>query len=251
MSPVAFTLGALTIRWYGIILTLSLVVAWQVARRVAVRTGAISLHVDGQMPWIVVGSLVGARLGEVLFFEPSYYWANPGQIVAIWNGGLSILGGLVGGLLAVIWYCRHHHLNTWSYLDIAAVALPLGQAIGRWGNWFNQELYGRPTSLPWGITIDPSHRLSGYEQFNSFQPLFLYESLLNFVLFLILWQVSKRAPKFGQLVWLYLIGYGLIRFGMEFGRIDPVVMLGLFRLSQIIAILMIMVGVMGWRKIGR
>ena len=248
MSPVALALGTLTIRWYGIILALAMVCAWQVARRIAVRTGAVSLHVDGQIPWIIIGSLIGARLAEVVIFEPGYYWVNPGQIVAIWNGGLSILGGLVGGLLAVVGYCRHYRLPLWPYLDAAAVALPLGQAIGRWGNWFNQELYGRPTHLPWGITIDPAHRLPGYEQFSSFQPLFLYESLLDLALFFILWQVAKRTPKSSQLVWLYLIGYGLIRFGMEFFRIDPAVVIIGIRLPQLIAILMVIVGVLGSRK---
>jgi phosphatidylglycerol:prolipoprotein diacylglycerol transferase len=154
------------------------------------------------VPWIVVLSLLGARLGEVLIFEPGYYLANPGQILAIWNGGLSIMGGIAGGALAVLWYCRRHLLPVPSYLDAAAVALPLGQAIGRWGNYFNQELYGRPTNLPWAISVDPGHRMPGYEQFSTFHPLFLYESLLNLVLFLALWQLSRRSLKQSNMAFL-------------------------------------------------
>ncbi len=247
LTGVALTLGPVTVRWYGFIIAAAMAVAWLVARRLAPRWGGTANHVDGLVPWLVVGGLLGARLVAVLVFEPGYYLNNPAELLAIWHGGISILGGIAGGLIALWLYCRRYHLNIVPYIASLAVALPLAQAIGRWGNYFNQELYGQPSNLPWAVTIDAPNRLPGYGQFTTFQPLFLYESLLNLALFVILfWRRGTVNPAL--LPWLYLVGYGCIRFVMECGRIDTVVMLGPLRLSQLIAMMIIIVGITGWLK---
>ncbi len=241
LPPVALQVGPVQIRWYGIAMAAAMAAAWLVARKLAPRWGGTAEHVDGMVPWLVIGGLVGARLVAVVAFEPSYYIANPGELLAIWHGGISILGGLAGGAAALWLYCRRHRLNPTPYLASLAVALPLAQGIGRWGNYFNQELYGRPSDLPWAVAIDG---------LGTFQPLFLYESLLNLALFITLW-VRRGTVNPAQLPWLYLLGYGVIRFAMEFGRTDPVVMLGPLRLSQLLALGLVVAGVsglaIGWR----
>ena len=132
---------------------------------------------------IFILGVVGARLYHVLTPSPStgitpaWYFAHPLEILAIWNGGLGIYGALVGGALGLWLYTRRHRLDFWAWLDIAAPAIPLGQAIGRWGNFVNQELYGAPTTLPWAIYIPPEKRLPGYAAFAYYHPTFLYESL--------------------------------------------------------------------------
>ncbi len=241
LPGVALSLGPVQIRWYGIAMATAMAAAWLVARKLAPRWGGTSDHVDGTVPWLVVGGLIGARLVAVIAFEPGYYVQNPGELLAIWHGGISILGGLVGGAVGLWLYCHRHHLSPAPYLASLAVAMPLAQAIGRWGNYFNQELYGRPSGLPWAVAIDG---------LGTFQPLFLYESLLCLALFAVLW-VRRGAANPATLPWLYLVGYGLIRFAVEFGRIDPVVMLGSLRLSQLLALGLVAAGVaglaMGWR----
>lgn len=239
---VALAVGQLEVRWYGLAVAAAMAAAWLVARRLAPRWGGSAAHVDGAVPWLVVGGLAGARLISALAFEPAYYLANPWELLAIWHGGISILGGVAGGAAALWLYCRRHRVDVAPYLASLAVALPLGQAIGRWGNYFNGELYGSPADLPWAVRIG---------DLGTFHPLFLYESLLNLALFALLWRFAARTSKPATLPWLYLLGYGLIRSGMELARVDPVVMLGPLRLSQLLALGMATAGAIGWLRVSR
>lgn len=233
---VALAVGQLEVRWYGVAVAAGMAAAWAVARHLVHRWGGAADRVDGMVPWLVIGGLLGARLVAVLAFEPGYYLANPGELLAIWHGGISILGGIGGGAASLWLFCRRHRLDPTPYLAGLAVALPLAQAIGRWGNYFNQELYGAPSNLPWAVAIGG---------LGTFQPLFLYESLLNLLLFLVLLAVARRTENPSALPWLYLVGYGLIRFGIEFARVDPVVMIGPLRLSQLLALGLAAAGVAG------
>lgn len=240
-------LGPLYIRFYGIILmTGALAAAW-LASREAQRREHDPQHVWDAMIWVLVGSIVGARLYHVLTPSPSmgitplWYLQNPHEIFAVWKGGLGIYGGLAGGALALWLYTRRHKLDFLSWLDIAAPAIPLGQAIGRWGNFVNQELYGAPTSLPWAIYIRPENRLSGYESFSYFHPTFLYESLWNLgVVVLLLWLARRFAARLkrGDLITLYFILSPIGRIITEFSRLDSATVLS-FSLAQILSALMV------------
>jgi len=157
------------------------------------------------------------------------YLANPLSIIQIWDGGIHIFGGFIFGAIALWLYTKINQLSPLLYLDAIALALPLSQAIGRWGNFINQELYGPPTELPWGLRIDPPHRISPYNDLDAypestrFHPLFLYESLWNFLGFFLLLWISRRFSqqlKQGDILLLYLIWYPGGRFFIEFLRTD-------------------------------
>jgi phosphatidylglycerol:prolipoprotein diacylglycerol transferase len=182
---------------------------------------------------LIVGGIIGARLWHVLTPPPSsiaqgfttqYYLTHPLDALAIWKGGLGIPGTILGGLVAMYLYARaHREIGFLEWTDIAAPSLALGQAIGRWGNFFNQELYGAPTDLPWKIYIDPAHRLAGYADFSFYHPLFAYESILNLAnMLLLLWIIRRyrTALKRGDVFNVYLIAYPLIRFSLDFLRLD-------------------------------
>ena len=202
-----------------------------VASQEAKRRGEDPEHVWNMITLILIFGIIGARLYHV-FSSPvgsvgwNYYRKHPLEIIAFWHGGfagLGIFGALAGGALAMFLYTRHHKLSFPRWMDIAAPAVPLGQAIGRWGNFFNQELYGYPTNLPWAIYIAPEHRLPGLENFERFHPCFLYESLWNLLGFFFLLYVARRYEERlldGDLFLLYLIWYPFGRFFVEALRPD-------------------------------
>jgi len=228
-----FEIGPLTIRYYGIIIMLGALAAAWLASHEARRKGQDSEAVWDGLIWVLIGGILGARLWHILTPPESmvavglttrFYLTHPLDALAIWNGGLGIPGAVIGGLFALYLFARRRKLNYAVWLDIAAPALALGQAIGRWGNYFNQELYGAPSNLPWAIEIDPQYRLSGYETQASYHPLFLYESLWNFAIVGLLLWISRRSAgwlKNGDLFLIYLILYPAGRFLLEFLRLDP------------------------------
>jgi len=141
----------------------------------------------------------------------------------VWRGGMGIFGGIVGGVLGAWFYSRKREERFLLFLDVGGLGLPIGQAIGRWGNYFNQELYGKPTNLPWGIFIKPENRLLDVIEFEKFHPLFLYESFGSVIIFLILWwlvKTKKVKVRKGKLFFWYLGLYGLVRFFLEFLKIE-------------------------------
>ncbi len=181
------------------------------------------------MLWVAIPAIVGARLYHVLTPSPAsglslqYYLQNPLQILAVWNGGLGIYGAIAGGFLGAVLYCRRHQQPLWLWVDLAVPGLALGQAIGRWANFVNNELYGAPTNLPWAITIPEKARVPGYEQFSTFHPLFLYESLWNlgaFVMLILLERRFRDRIRHGDLFFVFLMSYATIRFFLDFVRLD-------------------------------
>lgn len=193
--------------------------------------------------------LIGARLYHVLNFF-SYYIANPLKIFEIWGGGLGIWGAFLGGALGATLYLKHKKQNIPYWLDLISVSLPLAQAVGRWGNFFNQEIFGLPTNLPWGIYIKPENRLQGFRTFATFHPLFLYESLLDLFLFCILFSLYKRYKDRvdnGVFTAIYLGSYSTIRFFLEYLRINPWKVAGL-NVSQCISILVLAFSIVFIRK---
>ncbi len=188
-------------------------------------------HIWAGLVWCLILGVIGARLYHILTPSPSLaavgihspldYFQHPVEMINIRNGGLGIYGGIVGGLLGLILYARRHRLAWLPWADLAAVGLPLGQFVGRWGNFLNQELYGGPTDLPWGIAID--HPLPGLPAGVRFHPAFLYESLWNLGVFIILYRLARQWPGRllpGELTGIYLILYGVGRMLIDTVRLD-------------------------------
>jgi len=189
-------------------------------------------HVWNALILILVLGLIGARLYHILtpspsmaavgIYSPADYFRYPLQLVNFRGGGLGIYGGMAGALLAILFYTRRARIPTLGWADLAVVGAALGQSIGRWGNFFNQELYGRPTDLPWAIYIDPIHRLPDYADFSYFHPAFLYESLWSLLTFFILYRLARRSDRLlpGEMLALYLVAYAVGRMLLELVRLD-------------------------------
>jgi phosphatidylglycerol:prolipoprotein diacylglycerol transferase len=227
--PDGFTIGPLKIYFYGIIVMFGVLAAVWVAIKEAERRGLDSEYIWDMVPWLLIFGIVGARLWHVLTpsqsmgVGPQYYFTHPLEILNTRNGGLGIPGAIIAGLLTLLVYTKRKGLNFFTWADIIIPGVALAQAIGRWGNFFNQELYGPPTNLPWGITIDLAHRLRGYESFTKFHPLFLYESIWNIFNFFLLMAIGRaKEDKLvpGDLLYIYMIVYPVGRFGLEFLRLD-------------------------------
>lgn len=235
VGPIIVQLGPLALRWYGVILMTGVVVGAWVAARYVERKGQDPNNVWDMLLWVLVPALIGARLYYVFIQSPrgpdglGRYLANPIEIIKVWEGGIHIYGAFILGGLALWWFVRSRNLPLLVYLDGVGLALPLAQAIGRVANFINQELYGPPTTLPWGLRIDPEHRippynnLAAYPESVRFHPLFLYECLWNALGFGLIFWISRRYEKWlcpGDIVLMYLIWYPLGRFFIEFLRTD-------------------------------
>ena len=226
-NPIAFQLGPLSVGWYGIAYAVGLAAVYLLLTRLAKRAGEDPELVGNGMIIIAVAALIGGRLYHVID-QWDRYKDNLLSIVLPPYSGLGVYGGIFVGLIALILYTRYKRLQFWRWADIVAPGLFLMQAIARWGNFFNQELYGPPTTLPWGIPIDCTHRITAYlcSEFGEeirFHPLFLYESISGLLgmLFLI-WVGYHLRPRLrpGDLILLFFIWYGLVRFGLETLRSD-------------------------------
>lgn len=250
-------IGPIRIHYYGIILMLGALAGAWLATREARRRGQDTEVVWDGLVWVLIGGIVGARLWHVLTPPVSMgktfldYLSKPLDILKVWEGGLGIPGAVIGGALALYIYCRRRKMNFLLWADIAAPGLALGQVIGRWGNFVNQEVYGKPTTLPWAVHIDPAYRYPGFENVETFHPLFLYESLWNLALMsLLLWLERRYGErlKVGDLFLVYLIGYPFGRFLLEFLRLD-VSMVGGININQILMaiVALIAAGLLIWR----
>lgn len=263
-------IGPLPIRFYGMIIVLGILVGGFVATRERRRRGEEPDRIWDALIWIAIAGIVGARLYHV-FSTPAgcadnvpmcgwpWYSQHPFDVLLIWNGGLGIFGALLAGGLVVLIYARRHQLPLARYLDIAAPALLIGQAIGRWGNFVNQEPYGPPTSLPWGIPIDAVHRYGAFTDLTQFpvettrfQPDFLYESVLNVVGFIVLMIIARRFQsrlKDGDVFLLYLIWYPANRILVESLRPDAWTVTSGLATAQLVSLILIAIAVIGlwWR----
>ena len=238
-GAIALQIGPLSIRWYGVLIALAVLVGSSLAQREARRKGLDPEPLMNALVLGIVCALVGARLYYVAF-NWDYYAGNLAKIAAVWEGGLAIHGGLLGGLLGGGVYALRRHLPLARYLDVCAPSLILGQAIGRWGNFFNQEAFGTPADLPWRLYIDPAHRPPALAQFEFFHPTFLYESLWNLVVFALLVGLLRRPLERspGTLFLAYLGLYSVGRFFIEALRIDSL-MLGPLRAAQVVSVLLV------------
>lgn len=233
-NPIAFTIGSYPIRWYGLLIGLGLVIGVFLAVRECERRGLNPDLLLDTVLWAVPAGIVGARLYYVIF-EWKYFAQHPNEIIAIWQGGLAIHGGLIAGVGVGLWYLRRHKALILQYLDVAAPSIVLAQAIGRWGNYFNQEAYGRPTLVPWAMLIAGEYR----------HPTFLYESLWNLGVFLML-VIGRRNKDWvpGEVAMRYLAGYSLGRIWIEGLRTDSLY-LGPIRIAQLVSLAGIVLGAAG------
>jgi phosphatidylglycerol:prolipoprotein diacylglycerol transferase len=240
-NPILWQIGNVQLRWYGLILALALAAGVWLALNLAKKSGIQPEKIFDLALVASVSAIIGARVFHVLE-EWSYYGSHLGDIYKFWQGGLAFHGVLFGGVMALFWWCRKNRIAVLKMLDLVFPALVLGQVIGRWGNWFNQELYGRPTDLPWAIPIQPEYRLNGFENFTTFHPLFLYESLGNLLILLVLliwWRWPKK--KAGDVAAVYLMLSPALRFGLDFLRLNQT-SLGPLTYAQIFSLLLILVG---------
>lgn len=257
--PSGFTIPGtqIAIHFYGIIIMLGALAAAWLAERNAVRRGLNGELVWDGLIWVLVAGIIGARLWHVAFPQPSMMVHNAAtgalenpyfaggtvrilDIISIWKGGLGIPGAVIGGAIALYFFSRKYHLNFTTWLDIASPSVALGQAIGRWGNYFNQELYGKPTTLPWGIHIDNA---PGFPAGTRFHPLFLYESLWNLANMALLLWLMRRYPerlKPGDIFLVYLIVYPIGRFLLEFLRVDAAQVSGININQTIMAVVAVL-----------
>ena len=253
-DPIAFSLGPLAVRWYGLMYLLAFGAFWLLGRhRIAhPPAGAAAPVTREQFEDLlfagILGVIVGGRLGYVLFYKPGYYLAHPLEAIAIWQGGMSFHGGFLGVLLAMVVMARRLNVNWWTLMDFIAPLVPLGIGAGRLGNFINGELWGRTTDGPWGMVFRGAGDLPRH-------PSQLYEMALEGIaLFALLWWFSSRPRERGRISALFLIGYGGFRFLCEFAR-EPDAFLGFlaFGLSmgQWLSLPMILAGLVLWNRFSK
>ncbi|HEU4439339.1 MAG TPA: prolipoprotein diacylglyceryl transferase [Methylomirabilota bacterium] len=244
-GAIAFELGPITVRWYGILMASAILIGFWLAQRRAAEEHLPADDLLRVAQWSVVAGLIGARLYEVAF-NWDYYGRYPSKIVAVWEGGLAIHGGLVAGPLVGVLMAWRLRLPVLRSLDVVAPSIVLGQAIGRWGNFFNEEAFGRPTDLPWKLYISAAHRPPEFRNDEFFHPTFLYESLWDLLVFVVLvWWVRPRVRRHPGAIFFSYIGlYSVGRFFIEALRLDSF-WVGSLRVPQLASVAGMLVAVAG------
>jgi phosphatidylglycerol---prolipoprotein diacylglyceryl transferase len=237
-SPVIFEAGPFALRYYGLCIALGIALAtWMTARELTRRGYDGALALDALF-FVVPLGFIGARVYHVLTDYELYSKDPFPGVFEVWNGGLGIYGAVIGGFLGVLLFARFRGISPLVFADAAAPGLVLAQAVGRFGNYFNQELFGRPSDLPWAIEIAPENRPPGFKDAVSFHPTFIYESIWNVLVCLILLFVARRfahSLKNGDIFLLYVCLYSVGRFFVETLRIDPAFLIGDFRGNLFVA----------------
>ncbi|OIO47771.1 MAG: prolipoprotein diacylglyceryl transferase [Parcubacteria group bacterium CG1_02_37_51] len=245
-QPILFEIGWFRVHWYGLIMVIAILVGLWLVNRLAQQQEFAKAQWDKLVFYVLLSGLLGARLYHV-FLEWTYYQEHLLDIFKVWQGGLAIHGAIIFGAAIVYLFCRRQQWSLFLVLDIMSLGIILGQAIGRWGNYFNQEIFGQPTDLPWGIFINEINRPLELMQTVYYHPTFLYESLLNLILFIILYFSFNRLIRWPGLVFSgYLVGYSIIRFSLEFLRIDHTLVVVGMRWPQIFSIFVIFLVIFAW-----
>ena len=247
-GPIIFEIGPIAIRWYGLLIASAVLIGLTLSQYLAKRRKVDPELLGDLAIWLVLFAIPAARIYYVLF-EWQEYSQRPEDIIAIWKGGIAIHGAIIGGTIGTIIFARLNRISFWQLLDLVLPSVILGQAIGRWGNFFNSEAFGKPTNLPWKLYIAPRYR--PFESLNAeyYHPTFLYESLWNLgvfaiLLFLFFWGLKNRDRlKTGTLAGVYLIGYSLGRVWIEWLRTDSL-MLGSLKVAQVVSISAIALGLL-------
>jgi prolipoprotein diacylglyceryl transferase len=244
-------LGPVPLHMYGLMLAIGVLVAARVAEVRWVKRGHQAKEFTDIVVWIVIAGVIGARVYHVVT-DYQLFEDDPLKALRIWEGGLGIWGAVAAGAIAAIVLCRRRHLDLGDLLDSIAPGLAFAQAIGRWGNWFNQELFGGPTTLPWALEIDIANRPAEYVGSTTFHPMFLYESLYCAALgFALLWVDRRFSLKKLQLFALYCMGYTAARFVFEQMRIDPANTIGPLRVNAWVSIVVFITALGAFLWLGR
>jgi phosphatidylglycerol:prolipoprotein diacylglycerol transferase len=253
LDPIIFSLGPLKVRWYGLMYILGFAATYFLVRYQAARFRwqELAEQFDNLNMFLILGVILGGRLGYVLFYQPAYYIQHPLEILATWQGGMSFHGGCLGVILAGFLFCRHQGLDFWKAADLYVVTVPIGLGLGRIGNFINNELYGRVTDMPWGMVFPGGGPLPRH-------PSQIYEALLEgLLLFGILWSLKhkpwqKTPSRFwphGSMLALFLLLYGIVRILVEFFR-EPDAQLGEvlvgLTMGQVLSIAMIAGALILW-----
>ncbi|WP_320677738.1 prolipoprotein diacylglyceryl transferase [Prochlorococcus sp. MIT 1300] len=277
-GPVLIRIGSFSLRWYGLLIAFSVIIGLNISRKLAKLKGLDDELLNDLLPGLIVASIIGARAYYVAFEWKQYsaenFWGNLNffelnipipRALEIWGGGIAIHGALIAGSLAIILFCRQRKQSFWELMDLIVPSVALGQAIGRWGNFFNQEAFGIPTNLPWKLfipKIDPDSftilRPNMYINNQFFHPTFLYESIWDLILFIILLGLFKQGLRnkvkipSGSISCIYIFGYSLGRVWIESLRVDPLCLFssqplcaGGFRIAQIISMFLMGLGALG------
>ncbi|HCV9132241.1 TPA: prolipoprotein diacylglyceryl transferase [Staphylococcus aureus] len=243
IDPVAFNLGPLSVRWYGIIIAVGILLGYFVAQRALVKAG---LHKDTLVDIIFYSALFGFIVARIYFviFQWPYYAENPGEIIKIWHGGIAIHGGLIGGFIAGVIVCKVKKLNPFQIGDIVAPSIILAQGIGRWGNFMNHEAHGGPVSRAFLEQLHlPNFIIENmYINGQYYHPTFLYESIWDVAGFIILVNIRKHL-KLGETFFLYLTWYSIGRFFIEGLRTDSLMLTSNIRVAQLVSILLILISI--------
>lgn len=246
-SSIIFSLGGFQLHYYGLIMFFAIISALFTMRYIAkkhYKDADTSILLD-ILPPIILCAILGARIYYVVL-DFSYYSKHLSEIFAVWNGGISIHGALIGGILCGLWMARKYKFSFLKYADIFAYGLLIGQSVGRLGNYFNCEAFGRPTDLPWGLYIPEAHRPFEYFAFSYFHPTFLYEIIWNLLVFcLLVFVIRNHAKSSGTIFFSYLILYSIGRFFIEFLRVDSVLNIGMVPIAQIICVVTAIIGAFG------
>ncbi len=248
-GPILFEWGPIVVRWYGFLIASAVLIGVTLSQYLASRRQINPDLLSDLAIWLVLAAIPSARLYYVLF-EWRQYAANPGSIVAIWQGGIAIHGAIIGGTIAALIFARIKRVSFWQLADLVAPSLILGQAIGRWGNFFNSEAFGSPTNLPWKLLIPLDRRPPGFESIEFYHPTFLYESIWNLLVFGLLMVLFFRdlrgqiRLKAGTIFLVYLASYSSGRVWIEGLRTDSL-MLGGLKMAQLVSLTGIAIGVIG------
>ena len=264
-GPLVFQLGPLSLRWYGLLIATAVLLGLLLAMALGRRRGIDPALIADLLPVLVLGAVIGARSYYVAL-EWRQYQAHWPDVFAIWRGGIAIHGALLGGSLVTILFCRWRRQPFWPLLDVLVPAVALGQAIGRWGNFFNSEAFGSPTSLPWAVIIPLQNRPAAFLDQTSFHPTFLYESIWDLgvcALLLLLFRLASRGRinlPAGAMSCVYLMAYSTGRVWIEALRLDPLCLFseppfcqGGLRMAQLMSLVLIAAGGLGlgWLLIRR
>jgi phosphatidylglycerol:prolipoprotein diacylglycerol transferase len=264
-GPLVFQLGPFALRWYGVLIATAVLLGLLLAMALGRRRGIDPALIADLLPLLVLGAVIGARIYYVAL-EWRQYQDNWTDVFAIWRGGIAIHGALLGGTLVTILFCRWRRQAFWPLLDVLVPAVALGQAIGRWGNFFNSEAFGQPTDLPWAVIIPPDNRPTIFLDQASFHPTFLYESLWDLgvcALLLVLFRLASRGRinlPAGAMSCVYLMAYSSGRVWIEALRLDPLCLFsqppfceGGLRMAQLMSLVLIAAGGLGlgWLLIRR
>lgn len=244
INPVAFKLGSLNVKWYGVIMALAIIMAVSMAIVEGQKRQIASDDFIDLLLWAVPLGYIGARIYYVAF-EWNYYVQHPDQIIAIWNGGIAIYGGLLFGLIVLIVFCYQRRLPAFLMLDIIAPGVMAAQILGRWGNFFNQEAHGGPTTIEFLQRLHLPAFIIEQMQINGvyYQPTFLYESFFNLLGLILILFLRHRQHLFkqGEVFMLYLTWYSVVRFFVEGLRTDSLYLVGTIRVSQLLSLILFIV----------